>query len=101
MFDTGPVEMAAPTLLTTALARLEQVELVGVTDDLPALIARAAAFWQQPNPPPVHRVRVSSERPAREDLPDALLDIIRDGTTVDAALYERASGHGGRNDSAT
>ncbi len=89
LFDSAPIDDAA-ALAATALARLDTFELVGVTDDLDALVGRAAAFWRQPAPAPIGRLRASDGRLRREDVPAATVAAIRAGTPGDAALYERA-----------
>src|SRR5262249_14983567 len=41
--------------------------------------------------PPALKVRnVSSSRPAREDIPQAAIDLVHENTRLDAALYETA-----------
>jgi hypothetical protein len=94
LFDTGPMEMGGDELLSVALSRLDHIDLVGTTDEMDALAARVAAFWRQPVPRTVLRLRVNDRPIRRDDLPASVLANIRAGTAVDAALYERASTRG-------
>jgi hypothetical protein len=90
LFDTGPLQLSGDELHSAALSRLDSIELVGTTDDLNALVARAATFWRQPVPVAVPRLRVNDHRVHQADLPWSLLGTIREGTAVDSALYGRA-----------
>jgi hypothetical protein len=89
-FDTGPLEGDQDTLLAAGLTRLDSIELVGITDAVPALLERIAELWDRPVPPAVPRLRVSRHRTEVDDVPAATLAEIRAGTVVDAQLYESA-----------
>jgi hypothetical protein len=90
LFDSTPLALEGDELRDAALERLERVDVVGTTDHLEAVVARIAAGWDRPAPESVPRARVSSSRVAVGDLSPGLLRAIRDATTVDAALHERA-----------
>jgi len=87
LFDLTPISVAPRDLLATALARLEAIDLVGTTGDLQAVCDQVARFWDAESPR-VARHRATPE-PVRS-LDPGLRREICDGTTVDAALYERA-----------
>jgi hypothetical protein len=90
LFDSTPLELHGDELRDAALERLEHIDVVGTTDHLEDVVARIAAGWDRPAPVSVPRTRVSSSRVAERDLSPALVRTIRDATTADAALYERA-----------
>ena len=77
-------------LLAAALQRLEEIELVGVSDRLDDLAGRVAAVWGKSVAAPVARVN-ETHRPLRPDaVPRELLAAIEAGTEVDRRLYLRA-----------
>jgi hypothetical protein len=90
LFDSTPLEVRGNELRDTALEHLERIDVVGTTDHLEDVVARIAAGWDRPAPVSVPRTRVSSSRVAERDLSPALVRTIRDATTADAVLYERA-----------
>jgi Domain of unknown function (DUF4214) len=90
LFDTGSLEIGGDELLSLALSRLDKIDLVGTTDELGALLTRVAAFWRQPAPAAVPRLRVNHHRIRQQDLAESVLTTIREGTAIDAALYEHA-----------
>lgn len=73
-----------------ALARLDTIELVGVTEHLDWVLEDVAAFWDVPPPPPLER---ANERLVAFDdaqLTDDLRTEILAGTRADAALHARS-----------
>jgi hypothetical protein len=90
LFDSTPLELASEELEVAAVERLDSIDLVGTTDDLQHLMDRIACFWGRRPPAPVPRTRVSAARVTRDQLAPSLVATIRDGTAVDAAIYERA-----------
>jgi hypothetical protein len=91
LFDSAPLEFAPDELRVAALERLETIEFVGTTDNLERLVGTIARYWRRQQPEGVPVMRPSEGRVTSEELPPALLDEIREATTADSALYERAS----------
>lgn len=79
-----------------ALARLDAVDIVGVNDDLPAVVRAVAARWGKPPPPALERENTSLAPLRRADVGADLIADIEAGTRADAELYvaarERAAG---------
>lgn len=86
----------APNLLpfeeleARACARLEQIDIVGVSDDLDAVVRAVAERWGKPAPEPVPRANESRAPVRTDEVPEALILEIIAGTRADAALYARA-----------
>jgi hypothetical protein len=79
-------------LVERATKRLAAIEVVGVADDLDAVLQQVAALWEKPAPTPLYRTNESLAPIRAADLSDSLVDEIRRGTAVDAQLYELARG---------
>jgi hypothetical protein len=77
-------------LLESASRRLAAIDIVGVTDDLTAVLRQVAALWGKPEPSPVGEANVSARPVTRDAVPAPLAQEIVRGTIVDAALYEQA-----------
>lgn len=90
LFEFGPMEMDLPTLTAAALARLDAIEYVGVTEGLHDIYRVLAERWGVAEPPPLARANVSAERPEPGDIPGPLRDAILDANLADMALYARA-----------
>jgi hypothetical protein len=90
LFELGPMEVDLPTLTATAIARLDAIEYVGVTERLHDIYRVLAARWGVADPPPLARANVSAKRPEPADVPVRLRDAILEANLADMALYERA-----------
>ncbi|MCU1374384.1 MAG: hypothetical protein JWO68_1670 [Actinomycetia bacterium] len=91
----APFAVDDAALADRAAERLATIEVVGVAEDLDAVLRRVAELWQKPEPPPLRRTNVSLAPMAADRLPDALLDEIRRGTAVDAQLHQLARARAG------
>jgi hypothetical protein len=89
LFDSVPISVPKDELLEHAHARLDQIDIVGTTDDLQSIVCRVGALWDVPSPL-LLRHNVNRLRPRSEDVPAELIDEVRAGTAVDASLFERA-----------
>jgi hypothetical protein len=85
----GPLPFPEHELCDRAQARLAGIGIVGVADDLDAVVRKVADLWGKP-PRALARENTSLAPLRDADVPAALLDEIRAGTAVDAALYEAA-----------
>jgi hypothetical protein len=91
LLDYGPMVDAGDQLAEAALARLETLDLVGVTERLDAFHAGLLDHWGLEAPAaalPRDNVGVATVRV--KDVPADLLEEIRAANPVDLALYERA-----------
>jgi hypothetical protein len=86
----GPSAATVDELAERATKRLATIDIVGIADDLDGIVRRVADVWHKPTPGPLHRTNQSLVPVQAADVPAALLDEIRGGTTVDAQLYELA-----------
>ena len=73
-----------------ASARLASIDVVGVSNDLDAVMRRVAEVWKKDTPPPLERENTSLVPLRRAEVAADLLAEIEAGTTVDAALYAEA-----------
>lgn len=73
-----------------ALARLAAVDIVGVNDDLHAVVRAVAAVWGKPPPPALERENTSLAPLRRADVDADLIADIEAGTRADAELYAAA-----------
>ena len=89
-FELGPMDVDLPTLTASALARLNAIQYVGVTEGLADLYRMLAARWGVTDPPPLARANVSADRPEPADIPARLRHAILDANLADMALYEGA-----------
>jgi hypothetical protein len=89
-FDCSPLASNPDELLRRGRERLDELEFVGVTEKLENVFTAVARSWGVLDPSPLPRLQVSGDRPRANDLPDSILERIRDATAVDRALYERA-----------
>ena len=97
LLDYGPMDVAGDRLAEAALARLEALDLVGVTEGLGAFHAALLEHWGLEAPAaelPRDNVGVATVRP--DDVPADLLEEIRSANQVDQALYDRARQLAGR-----
>jgi hypothetical protein len=90
LFDCAPLRHEPEELLARALERLDTIEFVGVTEHLDGLFASVARSWGIDDPPPLPTLQVGHGRPAAGDVPRRLIEIIREDTAVDSAVYDRA-----------
>ena len=91
LLDYGPLALTGDDLAASALARLESLDLVGVTEGLGAFHAALLGHWGIDAPAgdlPRDNVGVATVR--AEDVPEDLLEEIRAANQVDLALYRRA-----------
>ena len=86
----APLSVTVDELTERALERLDAVELVGISDDLDALVRRVAEFWGKSPPPPVPRSNESLLTVAADEVTDHVRELILEGTRADAALYQQA-----------
>jgi hypothetical protein len=77
-----------PTLLTRARERLSAFALVGLVERFDESVELLCYLFGWPAPPVPKILNVSPNRPAQDNLPQEALDIIREHTQFDAALYE-------------
>ncbi|MES2127999.1 MAG: Wzt carbohydrate-binding domain-containing protein [Pseudomonadota bacterium] len=84
------------TRLSNALAALQDFDIVGRYDAMPAFLADLAALIGVPAPRAIARVNVTRERPAVEQVPDALRARLIELNRLDLDLYARAMAHGAR-----
>lgn len=87
----APIAVDAGELARRAVARLAAVDIVGVTDDLDAVVRQVARRWGKPPPAPLVRTNQSPASATPERIPASLLADIAAGTEADAALYEAAT----------
>lgn len=85
-----PAPMPDEELRSRAFERLEAIEIVGVSDDLDAVVRTVAGLWKKDEPPPLERENTSLAPVRRSDVPPALIDELVAGTQIDAEIYERA-----------
>lgn len=90
LFDSMPLTLEGDRLEKAALARLDEIELVGISERLDPLYRALAAFFGEHDPEPVERRNVGVDRPAVADVPPSLVQRIREVNHADLALYERA-----------
>ena len=91
LLDYGPLAIGPEELAAAALARLESLDLVGVTDGLSAFHTALLGHWGLPAPSgglPRDNVGVATVKP--DEVPASLLEEIRAANQVDQALYLRA-----------
>ncbi|MCU1485010.1 MAG: hypothetical protein JWN67_1756 [Actinomycetia bacterium] len=86
----GPITIGDDELVERATKRLATIDVVGVADDLDAVLRRVAELWQKPAPAPLDRANESLAPLRSSEVPAALLDEIRHHTEVDAHLYDLA-----------
>jgi len=90
LFDSVPLALEGDRLEKAALARLDEIELVGISERLDPLFREIAAFFGENDPAPVDRTNVGVDRPAVADVPPSLVQRIREVNHADLALYDRA-----------
>lgn len=90
LFDTAPLSISDDALEREALERLNHIELVGVTEHLDRLIAEVSAMWDVEHSSALVPARVGAGRPSISDVPQDLIEMIREQNAVDRALYELA-----------
>jgi hypothetical protein len=87
LFDATPLQVTDDVLLERASANLDQIDLVGTTDELDRLGARMGALF---GVDPVELPRLNVSDGPGPELPDAIRKRIEARTEVDRALYEQA-----------
>ena len=91
LLDYGPLALAADELAAVALARLDSLDLVGVTEDLRSFHAALLAHWGRPaQDSDLPRDNVGVAPLGRSEVAPDLLEEIQAANQVDLALYERA-----------
>ena len=90
LFEYLPMTPGPAGLGPTAVAALDEIEYVGVTEEMDDLFASVAMRWGVSDPPPVGRLNVSSARTAAQELPRGLRQAIIQANDADFELYERA-----------
>jgi hypothetical protein len=83
----GPLTRTDQELGDRAQQRLASIQIVGVADDLDAVVRTVADLWGKPA---FSLARENTSLAPVREAPADLLDEIRAGTEVDAALYEAA-----------
>jgi hypothetical protein len=86
----GPWAIDDGALATRSAERLAALAVVGVADDLDAVLRQVAELWRKPAPERLPLANPSLLRRRAGDVPAPLLDRIRRGTEVDAHLYDLA-----------
>jgi hypothetical protein len=86
----APFTIDDAELAERSTKRLAAIEVVGVADDLDAVLQQVAELWEKPAPAALYRANASLAPVRTANLPAGLLDEIRRGTAVDAQLYELA-----------
>jgi hypothetical protein len=90
VFDSTPLSVPADRLETAAVARLDEIEFVGVTEELDGAFAKVAAAWGVDDAPRLPRLHAFDSRAKAGDLAPSIVDAIVDANQVDLALYEAA-----------
>ncbi|MHB1447074.1 MAG: hypothetical protein ACYCTI_03170 [Acidimicrobiales bacterium] len=96
LLDYSPLPHSEAELLEAASARLESLDLVGVTDGLDDFYARLLAHWGQTAEAGPARDNVGVDTLRAEDVAEDLRAEILAANAVDAALYRRARELAGR-----
>ena len=86
----APNGFADPVLLERAQERLQKFAFVGITEAFDEGIELLCHTFGWPIPPAPKILNVSPTRLTQDNIPPATLDIIRENTRLDAALYETA-----------
>lgn len=90
VFDSTPLSVPPDRLESAALARLDEIEFVGVTEELDGAFAKVAAAWGVDDPPRLPRLHAFDSRARAGDLPPSVVETIVEANQVDMALYEAA-----------
>jgi len=96
LLDYSALPRSEPELLAAASARLESLDLVGVTDRLDDFYARLLAHWGQTAEAGLARDNAGVGTLRAEEVPEDLRAEIRAANAVDGALYQRARELAGR-----
>lgn len=89
LFDSTPMFLSEEELLERASAHLEQIDVVGITDELDALVERLADLFGVPTVAAPRLNTTASS--AADELPAHLRRVIERRTSVDRELYEVAA----------
>jgi hypothetical protein len=90
LLDYSPLPLRGKDLEDTALARLDQIELVGINEDVTRLFRALAGLWGVSDAPPLTRDNVGTGTLESTAVPPELHDAITEANRVDQAVYERA-----------
>jgi len=96
LLDYSPLPHSESRLLAAASARLESLDLVGVTDRLDDFYAQLLTHWGQTAEGGLPRDNVGVGTVRAEEVPEDLRAEIVAANAVDAALYRRAQKLAGR-----
>lgn len=88
MENYAPNGYSDPELLERAKERLQNFAFVGLTEQFDEAIEVLCYTFGWPVPPAPKVLNVSPNRPAHSDIPQEVIDIIRENTQLDAALYQ-------------
>jgi hypothetical protein len=95
LYEGAPLSVPAEDLESSALAALDTVELVGVSDGLDELWHRLAAVWGIDSAGAVASANVSPARIEPGRVPASVRRGIEEANRADQALYERARAKAG------
>ena len=95
LYEGAPLSVAPVELESAALAALESIELVGVSDALDELWARVGAVWGLGSTLAVGLANVSPAQMEPASVPASLRRAIEEANPVDLALYEQARSRAG------
>ncbi|HVA42786.1 MAG TPA: hypothetical protein VNF50_04830 [Acidimicrobiales bacterium] len=96
LLDYSPLPHSEAELLQAALARLDSLDLVGVTDRLEDFYAQLVTHWGQTAEGGLPRDNVGVATLGAEEVAEDLRAEILAANAVDAALYQRAGELAGR-----
>jgi hypothetical protein len=90
MENFAPNGFSDPELLTRAQERLQKFAFVGLTEKFDEAVDLLCHTFGWPVPTAAKILNVSPTRLAKEEIAQETLDIIRENTQLDSALYETA-----------
>ncbi len=88
MENFAPNGFSDPKLLESAKERLQKFAFVGLTEQFDDAVEVLCYTFGWSVPPAPKVLNVSPNRPTHDDIPQEAIDIIRENTQLDAALYE-------------
>jgi hypothetical protein len=90
LFDCSPLDVDDEELRSAAVANLDQIGIVGVTEQLAAVAGAVLTTLDLPIATAVPQLNASVARPRRESLSGAQLALIEELNRVDTDLYRAA-----------
>ena len=88
MESFAPTGYSDPALLERAQERLRKFAFVGLAEQYDESVEVLCYTFGWPMPAALKMFNVSGNRPARESIPQDVIDVIQENTQLDAALYE-------------